>query len=105
VRNAGLHGGIKIARTDPQDPFHPRHVDTHPAPQGYDIAFQAAATAKGDDWDLVTRADFDDRADLLSRLREGNGVRRHAGMIRGIPAMLLAHQFVGRQAIAQELRQ
>ena len=35
------------------------------------------------------------------RLREGNGVRRYAGMIRGIPAMLLAHQFAGRQTIDQ----
>ena len=41
-----MHCGIKIARTDPQDPIHPPDIDTHPTPQSYDIAFQAAATAE-----------------------------------------------------------
>ena len=80
-------------------------IDTHPTPQCYDIAFQTATAAKRNNRHLVPRTDPDDRTDLFGRLRKGNGIRRHTGMIRGIPAVLLAHQFAGRQAIAQDLRQ
>src|ERR1700680_1159155 len=67
------------------------------------MAFQAGASTKRDNRYLVSRTDLDDLAHLLGRVHECDGVRWNAGMIRGIPTMLLAHLRSRRQAIAQQL--
>jgi hypothetical protein len=103
VGNARLYSCIEIAGADLQDLVHPRDIDTHTATQRQDMAFQAGATAKRDNRQLVPCTKLDDLAHLLCRLRKCDDVRRYTGMIGGILAMLLAHQFSGRQAIAQEL--
>src|ERR1700759_1253244 len=69
------------------------------------MAFQAGASTKRNNRHLVSRTEFDDLAHLLSRLHECDGVRWPAGVIRGIPAMFLAHVRSRRQAIAQQLTQ
>jgi hypothetical protein len=53
----------------------------------------------------VVRADLDDFAHLLCRLREGDGIRRYIGMIGRIFTMLLAYRSVARQSSAQQLTQ
>ena len=73
------------------------------APQRQDIAFHAGASAKRDQRHLVARADCDDFAHLLSRLRKGDGVRRYVGMIGRILTMLLAYLCGARHPNAQQL--
>jgi hypothetical protein len=100
VGNARFYCCIKIADADLQDPVHLREIDTHPAPERHDIAFQAGASAKRDNRYLVPRTELDDLAHLLDRLREGDSVRRHTGVIGRILAVLLAHRRSALQAIA-----
>ena len=92
VCNARFHRRIEIAGIDLQDLVHPRKIDTHPASQCQDIAFQTSASTKRDQRHLVVRADLDDFAQLLCRLREGDGIRRYIGMIGRIFTMLLAYR-------------
>ena len=51
----------------------------------------ARAASKGNKRYFVLRTNLDDLAYLVSRLREGNGIRRYARMIRRILAMSLAY--------------
>jgi hypothetical protein len=100
VGNASLHRCIKIARTNPQDLVHSREVDSHTALQGYDMAFQTSATPKRDNRNLVARAQLDDLAHFLGGFCECHRVRLYTPMIGCIMAMLLSHQYNGREAIA-----
>src|SRR5436190_7722892 len=76
-----FHRRIEISGVDLQDLVHSRKIDTHPTSQCQDIAFQTSTSTKRDQWHFVARADLDDFARLLSRLREGDGIRRYIGMI------------------------
>ena len=56
------------------------------------MAFQAGSGAKGNNRYLMSRTQLDDIADLLSRLREGDGIRRYIGMTGRILTMLFRVQ-------------
>ena len=86
--NARFHRRIEISGVDLQDLVHPRKIDTHPASQCQDIAFQTSTSTKRDQWHFVARADLDDFAHLLSRLREGDGIRRNIELVLSIPNLV-----------------
>jgi hypothetical protein len=50
----------------------------------------------------MRRADLDERADLRGRVREGDGVRRRAGVVGLVLAVLLAHRDRGAQPRAEQ---
>src|SRR6516225_8636104 len=80
-------------------------MNADPAVQGRDVTLQRGAAPTSDYGHLMARADLDDFAYIRSRVRESDRVRRHAGMVRGVLAVPLAHRSSGRQPVAQQLLQ
>jgi hypothetical protein len=105
VGDAGLHRRVEVAGIDLHNPVHRREVEADPAPQRRNVTLEGRPGSERNDWYLVARADLDGFAHLAGGVHEGDGVRRHAGMVRRILAVPFTHRGGGRQAIAQQLLQ
>ena len=99
--DARLHPGVEIGRVDLEDRVHAPEIDRNPALECRDVALERRAGAEGDHRNPVPRRRADDLGHLLGGAGEGDRIRRMAGEIGHVLAVLLAYRGGGGDTLAK----
>ncbi|CAM2144652.1 hypothetical protein PT2222_160115 [Paraburkholderia tropica] len=105
ARNAGLDGDGEVFGVDREHAVHLREVDRYAALHGQQMAFERGAVAVRNDGYVMARAQLDDGLHVFGALREDHGVGQLRVETRLVAAMMGAHGFGGRDALAESAAQ
>ena len=100
--DAGLHQAVQVLGVDLEDLVHLHQIEGHAALQRRDVPFERGPGAIGDHRHPMRRARLHDRAHLLGGARERDRIRRRAGVIGLILAVLLADRDRRGQPVAEQ---